>query len=31
VTKAAQLRFFIGIGFALGAVAALLAYGWLHP
>jgi len=31
VTKAAQLRIFIGIGFALGAVAAVVAYDWLHP
>jgi hypothetical protein len=25
------MRMLIGIGFALGAVAALLAYDWLHP
>jgi len=31
VTKTAQLRIFIGIGFALGAVAAVLAFDWLQP
>jgi hypothetical protein len=31
VTKAAQLRIFIGIGFALGAVVALLAYDCRAP
>jgi hypothetical protein len=31
MTRAAQLRFFIGLGFALGVVAAVLVYDWLHP
>jgi hypothetical protein len=30
MTEAAQLRFFIGLGFALGAVAAVLGYDWLR-